>query len=291
MRPVDVLTFGFLSFLLFITIVFIKQIPHAFTFLFIYIVLLTTLLILVYFKNRRDNRVLEMTYDLIFPIIAVFLIFDSIGTLIQYINPLTYDYLLIRLDYIIFNAYPTVAMERVTTPVITEIMQYAYTSYYLLPIILGVILKIRGKRADFNRTLFLIILCFFLSYVGYILIPAIGPRYTMKHLQSFELHGIFLRDIIDSTLNALEGTKRDAFPSGHTAVTLVVLYLSYRFQRGLFWIFLPVVFALLVSTVYLRYHYVVDVIGGILLFAFTVYIGDKFYDRLEKTSYKKIRMS
>ena len=52
-----------------------------------------------------------------------------------------------------------------------------------------------------------------------------------------------------------------------------------------FWIFLPVVFALVISTVYLRYHYVVDVIGGILLSVLTIYIGDKFYNKLENSVY------
>jgi len=290
MRPVDALTFGFLAFLLIITVIFIKQIPDAYTIIFIYLILITALSSLIYSKNKRDSRVLEMTYDLIFPVIAVFLIFDSIGGLIRYINPVTYDHLLIRLDYIIFKGYPTVILEKVTTPVITEIMQFAYTSYYLLPIILGVVLKTKGRKTEFNKGLFLIILCFFLSYVGYILVPAIGPRYTMNHLQSIELKGIFLRNNIDGILNTIEGIKRDAFPSGHTAVTLVVLYLAYKFQKSLFWIFLPFVSALLVSTVYLRYHYVVDVIGGILLFIFTIYIGDRYYDYWEKrnTSGRKI---
>jgi len=104
----------------------------------------------------------------------------------------------------------------------------------------------------------------------------------MSHLQNIELHGILLRDSIDSILNSLEGIKRDAFPSGHTAVTLVVLYLAYRFKKTLFWIFLPIVLSLVVATVYLRYHYVVDVIAGVLLFVFTIYIGEKYYNWWEK---------
>lgn len=283
MGPVDILTFGFLTFLFIITTIFIKQIPDAYLILFVYAVLMAVLSLLIFFRGRRNSKILEVTYDLVFPIMIVFLIFDSMGGLIRYINPVSYDHLLIRLDYIIFRGYPTVALEGITTPAITEVMQLAYISYYFLPVVLGVALKIKGRRAEFNRSLFLVILCFFLSYAGYMLVPAIGPRYTMEHLQSVELHGIFLRDAIDSALNAIEGIKRDAFPSGHTAVTLVVLYLAYRFQRSLFWIFLPVVSTLLISTVYLRYHYVVDVIGGILLFAFTIYIGEKYYDRHEKS--------
>ncbi len=281
-RPADALIFGFLIFLFVITTIFLNQIPGAYVILLIYAALITILSLLIYFKNRYNSKILEITYDLVFPVIAVLLVFDSMGWLIRYINPITYDHVLIRMDFLIFKVHPTVALERLTYPAITEIMQIAYTSYYFLPIILGVVLKIKGKEKDFNQMLFLVILCFFLSYIGYIIVPAIGPRYTMNHLQNIDLHGIFLRDIIDSTLNTLEGVKRDAFPSGHTAVTLVVLYLSFRFHRSLFWIFLPFVFTLLLSTVYLRYHYVVDVIGGILLFVFTIFIGEKYYDWWER---------
>ncbi|MDP3298176.1 MAG: phosphatase PAP2 family protein [Thermodesulfovibrionia bacterium] len=290
MRPVDILTFGFLAFLFIITIIFKKQIPNAYLFLTVYLSLATALSLLIHFKKRRDGKILEMIYDFIFPTIVVVFTFDSLGGLIPYINPVTYDELLIKLDYMIFNAHPTVALERFTTPIVTELLQLAYTSYYFLPVILGVALKVKGEKTQFDRGIFLVILCFFLSFIGYILMPAIGPRFTINHLQSTELHGIFLRDIIDSTLNALEGKKMDAFPSGHTAVTLVVLYLAYKFQRVIFWIFLPLVLALLVSTVYLRYHYVVDIIAGILLFVLTIYIGDKFYNKLEKSGREELKI-
>jgi membrane-associated phospholipid phosphatase len=278
MRPVDILTFGFLIFLFVITVIFINQIPHAYLILFIYTFLIGLLFLLIYLKGRRDGRLLRIIYDIIFPVIAVLLIFNSLGGLIRYINPLTYDDLLIRIDYLIFNVYPTVAFEKITTPVITEILQFAYTSYYLLPFILGITLKIKGKNAEFDRALFLIILCFFLSYIGYILLPAIGPRYTMRHLQNIELRGIMFREGIDYILNTLEGIKRDAFPSGHTAIALVVLYLALRSERLLFWILFPVVIALIVSTVYLRYHYVIDVVAGIFLFVLSVFIGEIFYN-------------
>lgn len=287
-RPVDIITFGFLIFLLITTIIHFRQIPNASSIILIYSGLISVLSLLIYFKEKYNGKPLRILYDLIFPIIAVLLIFDSLGELIQYINPSTYDDLLIRLDYTIFNVHPTVALEKITTPVITEILQLAYTSYYFLPIILGVVLKIKGKNSEFDRALFLIMLCFFLSYVGYIFVPAVGPRYTISHLQNIELRGIFLRDSINNILNNLEGIKMDAFPSGHTAIALVVLYLSYKFHRLLFWIFLPFVLGLLISTVYLRYHYVVDVLAGVLLFFFTIYSGGKYYKWWEKSENAKV---
>jgi membrane-associated phospholipid phosphatase len=82
---------------------------------------------------------------------------------------------------------------------------------------------------------------------------------------------------VQKFLNYLEGIKRDAFPSGHTAIPLTVLYLAYKFRRRVFWFLLPVVSALIFSTVYCRYHYVVDVIAGFGLTLITIYLGEWYY--------------
>lgn len=289
MKPVDTLTLGFLAFLFSLTLIFHHRIPHAYLLLITYLALTISLLSLIFLKKRKDGKILGIIYEIMFPVIAVIMIFNSLGGLIRYINPTTYDTVLIHLDFKIFNTHPTVALEQFTSPALTEFLQLAYASYYFLPVILCVILKVEGREAEFNRAVFLIILCFFLSYIGYMLVPALGPRYTMRHLQNAELNGILLRGIIDQTLNALEGIKRDAFPSGHTAVALTVLYLAYRFQKRLFRIFIPIVIMLLISTVYLRYHYVVDLIAGILLFVVSVFLGEKYYAWWEKRKTKTER--
>jgi membrane-associated phospholipid phosphatase len=66
-------------------------------------------------------------------------------------------------------------------------------------------------------------------------------------------------------LDALEGVQRDAFPSGHTAIAIVVLAMAARYQRRLFYPLLVITVSLMISTIYLRYHYVIDVIAGVLL--------------------------
>lgn len=230
-------------------------------------------------SSRPIDSIITVGHDIVFPVICVLVIFDSLEGIVHNINPHDIDYILIRLDYFIFNAYPGLLIERIENPFLTEILQVAYTSYYVLPVAFGVLLKIRGDREGFERTLFLILLCFYLSYIGYILFPALGPRYTMNHLYSGELKGLFFFEHIQRILNQLEGIKRDAFPSGHTGIALTVLVLGYRYHKGFFYATLPIVILLIFSTVYCRYHYAVDVMGGILLTALTFIIGDRVYDK------------
>ena len=66
-------------------------------------------------------------------------------------------------------------------------------------------------------------------------------------------------------------------PSGHTAIALIVLFLSYRYARLLFYLFCPIVGALILSTVYLRYHYAIDLFAGAALAVGCSSIGPLLY--------------
>lgn len=280
LRPADTLTIIFVSALLLITLIFNSVIPKKNLLVFIYSLLLAAQLFII--KFRDATKLTRAVYNLIFPLISVLVVFDSLGWVVQYVNPVDIDPILVEIDYRLFGNHPTVMLESITNPLLTEIMQIAYATYYFLPLILGGSLLKNKKMEEFNRSLFLVLLCFYLSYVGYIIWPALGPRFEIAHLQTVELQGLFFADAIKDTLNFLEGIKRDAFPSGHTAVALIVLYLAYKYERMLFWIFLPIVALMLFSTVYCRYHYVIDVIAGIGLALFTIVLGEGYYRFWEK---------
>ena len=275
-RPADAVTIIFLLFLSALTLIFYQHIPKAPFLISLYSIFFIAQIILIRFKN--NGRFMGLFYDLIFPILCVLVIFDSLEWLVHYVNPEDIDPILIRLDYLIFNNHPTIILERVMSPLLTDILQIAYSTYYFIPISLGVVLLLNNQREEFNRTLFLILFCFYLSYLGYILMPALGPRFTISHLQTTELRGLFIAEPLQKLLNKLEGIKRDAFPSGHTAVAVTVLYLAYRFKKRFFWILLPIVSALIFSTVYCRYHYVVDIIAGFGLTLLTIFLGEWYYE-------------
>lgn len=291
LSPAALITTSFLTALLALTLIFYGKLPYANTLILTYFSLLVIQAILLkgysYMPFAKKSGVAEYSRNLVFPVICVFVIFDSLEWLVHYINPRDIDPLLIRLDYLIFNNHPTVLLEALHTPVLTDLLQLSYTSYYFLPIFLGIILKFRRRDGEFDRSLFLILFCFYLSFIGYVLFPALGPRYTINHLQTFDLKGLYAAEAIQELLNRLEGIKRDAFPSGHTAVTLVVSILAYRYHKGYFYITLPVVAMLIFATVYCRYHYVVDVIGGILLVWATFFIGERLYEYWEDREERK----
>jgi membrane-associated phospholipid phosphatase len=275
LTPGDSLTIIFSAMLIALSLFFYSSIEAAPYLIILYSSIILFQLVLVRISGM--NKVLSVFRDIVYPVICVLVIFDSLGPIVHRINPQDIDYKLIRLDYLLFGVYPTVYLERFISPLLTDVLQVAYSTYYFLAVTLGVAVRLKGSDYEFNKTVFLILLCFYLSYVGYILFPALGPRYAMEHLQTVELDGFMFSKTIQEVLNMIEGVKRDAFPSGHTAIALTVLYLAFRYVRKLGWIWLTPVILLVVATVYCRYHYVVDVIGGIILTIVTLAAGELYY--------------
>ncbi|HQO01646.1 MAG TPA: phosphatase PAP2 family protein [Spirochaetota bacterium] len=184
--------------------------------------------------------------------------------LVPLINPHDIDNSLIIIDRMIFAGNdPTVLMERITVPALTEFLQIVYASFYFLPFVLCLLVYRRGRRSDFHITASTIMLGFFLSYGGYYLFPAIGPQYTLDHLQRYQLTGILTFDFLRNLLGTLGGVARDCFPSGHTLVSVLTMLLAFRYHRSFAKIAVPWTALLVFATVYLRYHHVADVLGGL----------------------------
>jgi len=184
---------------------------------------------------------------------------------------------LISVDRFLFGCDPTVWLQRITTPWLTELMQMLYTTNYLLPIIMFLILYLKKERIPFQKAAFAITLGYILSYLGYFTIPAIGPRCTIHH--AIPLQGVFIREQLHRIVYSMESCPRDCFPSGHTEIPLITLWLVYRFKRRLFWIYLPIITGLICSTVYLRYHYVVDVMAGMALAGIVILLAKRVEGR------------
>ena len=262
--PTQGLTFFFLIGLVILTIVFHDQIPRWHSLLFRYGILLGLLFVLKVSWDRKAMEKAASFFHYFSPILFIIVIYESLGDLIQHLQP-DVDPRLIQIDVSIFGVEPTLWMQRWIVPWLTDILSLAYLSYYFLPVILIVVLYLKRRTPELDRSVFVLAFGYYVSFIGYILFPAVGPRYAMTALYSIPLEGSFITDFVRDTLNALEHNKRDCMPSGHTQIVLVVLYLAHRYERFLFYLFLPIVCGLVLSTVYLRYHYVIDLMVGMTL--------------------------
>lgn len=228
---------------------------------------------------RRADRLPAPLVFLVdfYPALFLPLLFNTLEPLIQATRGRPRDDLLIAADRAIFGVDVTVWMERLVHPRLNDVFYLFYATYYFIALTPGVVLWVRD-RAIARRFIFTLMVVYYVSYAGYFTIPALGPRFAQATEYSVSLTTSPLSRAIAETINALEKTKLDVFPSGHTMISVAVLLVAWKRARDLFWYLLPVATGLVISTVYCRYHYAVDVIAGTILAFLTVPLGDKLYD-------------
>lgn len=289
----DIATLTFLLFLSIVEMLFYQRVSHW----YILVVRNTAAILFIYYIAKYAEQRKESISPLIrvardwYLVPAILFIYTQTSSIAHSLHGKDYDDVLIGIDRMLFGIDPTIWIHQFAHPVITEILQAAYSSYYLFFIALFYEFYRRSDRSEFHSGSMMIVYGFYLSYVGYLLVPAVGPRFTLHDFFSYEteLPGIFLtpflRDIINSgggiaagVPNPIEFVHRDAFPSGHTQLTLTAMYISFAHRsRHRRWL-LVVGSLLIIATVYLRYHYLIDVVAGVLFFFFTVWSG-KIIDR------------
>ena len=202
------------------------------------------------------------------PILA--LLVNVIGPVVQSVNPMRWDAVLSSMDARFFGSLVAAWRNAGGRPDwLVDAASLAYSAHYLLPVAVAALLWAKGRRADFDRFSFSISATLVLLYAMYFVVPAAGPR-VADAVAGTELGGGPVTAALRAFLRVCERNELDAFPSGHTALPLVVLAQCWtRFQRARVPLAM-VVAAIVFSTVYLSFHYVVDVLGGVALAAVIV---------------------
>jgi len=260
----DVITCGYLVIIGVLATVFAERIPQWWWYPVMHAVLVLGLSVFLW-KLPPAPRGWMLFVRWWYPAFLIPPIFSELPYLVHPVNPHDMDAQLTAVDFALFGVHPTLWLEAITVPWLTESMQLAYMTFYFLPFVLCVPLYRRRRLLAFRVALCALLLTYYASYLLYFVTPARGPRFYLASLQTLPLTGVWLTAPLQAGLDVLEGVQRDAFPSGHTAIACVVLALAMRYQRRQVPVLLVVVASLVMSTVYLRYHYVIDVIAGGLL--------------------------
>jgi membrane-associated phospholipid phosphatase len=203
------------------------------------------------------------------PLPVVVTLFNVAGPLIGVLNPMRFDATMAALDASWFGPFVPAWFHLLGRPNwLTDGASLFYVSYYFIPFGMCIALWVQGRWKDFDDLGFGLITTLLLTYVGYFLFPTTGPR--IPHGLELEIlgGGTFSARVRDF-LRAAEVNQLDAFPSGHTALSLV--YLGYGWRLYPTWkIRIPLaisVVGIIFATVYLSLHYAVDLLAGALLAA------------------------
>ncbi len=168
------------------------------------------------------------------------------------------DTVLQHMDRVFLADTPRVLMHAEPAAWVTDLFMacYLFFFYYLIGGLLYYFIK---NLNTFRVCLVGFCTLYALGYVGYTLLPAVGPLEEMGART-----GGWLTNVGGSFI-AQRTNGVDVFPSIHMAASLYLLLFDWRHRRGHFWWVLAPAIGLWISTVYLRYHYGIDLVAGIAL--------------------------
>jgi membrane-associated phospholipid phosphatase len=201
--------------------------------------------------------------------------------LVHRVHPTDYDPQLIAADRAIGGLAVLQGMGAIESAWLTRVSKGAWISYFFLPLIPAIALYRREDRGAFREAKTMYLLGWLVSYLLYFAVPAEGPGYHPQAVGVAQPAWDETSSRLKGWIHALEGEARDTFPSGHVIIAAVTVFLCLRRRlRAASVAAVPLALAVVWSTLYLRYHYLVDVLAGLLVAAICVPVAIGWHRRV-----------
>jgi membrane-associated phospholipid phosphatase len=239
--------------------------------------ILTLFIIFLLVKSEDSkNRILHFVRNF-YPLILLGFFYSET----DYYNNLlfeNFDPLLIRTEELLFRTQLSLDFsEQIPYQWFSELMHFGYFSYYLIT--MGIPLLFYFKAPEqFEKMMFIIVLSFCFYYILFILFPAIGPQFYFPHEQRAVPSGYLFQKLLNIILETAE-TQTGAFPSSHVGIAIMFLILIGKYYKKILFVLIPLVFILVASTVYIKAHYAIDILAGLLTGILFYYISNKIYNK------------
>ena len=250
----------------------VRHRPTAWIFLAAHVAAVAFILVLSRYSSR-PALVVRHWYALIY----VPFCYKEIPYIISALGLPGVDSLLARWDLAMWKSDPVFWPDALQNPFLTEFLQLVYFMFIPSVIIWGFLYWYQRPSREFRLCTFLVVATFLITYLGYIILPARGPRFMDYAAHHPALQGLWAFRFFQGGLDSLEGWQYDCFPSGHVAVTIVCAYATRKLPRLIFLIYCIFAGLIAFSTIYLRYHYMIDVLAGALLAMLLILLGPSLY--------------
>jgi len=244
------------------------------------------------------NRLLDFLRHF-YPVLLYTAFFIETGSLNRMFFPEYLDPMVATWEQQLFGCQPSVLfMEKLPWLVVSEIFYTSYFSYYIMIAGIGITLFLRS-REQFFHYVSVVSFLFYICYLIYVFLPVIGSRAFFHQVDGYELPpAIQQLAIVDTYPQAVQSgpmfklmrwiyrtfeAPGAAFPSSHVAVAACTVFFSFRYLRRIRYLHLVVATLLCLSTVYCRYHYLVDVLAGLLTAFVVIPAGNWLYFRFGKS--------
>lgn len=166
-----------------------------------------------------------------------------------------------------------------------ELMNFSYMTFFPALAFTPLYFYFRDKGRGYYAAF--ILLCSFLIYYSFFVIfPSEGPQFFVCHSDDIAIPvmGPFRKFLL--LLHSRGELPTGAIPSSHIGIMCVYMILFWKNARKVFFWILPFSLLLAMSTVYIKAHYFIDVIAGMIFAYPTYFVSDKiwrflYYEKVE----------
>jgi membrane-associated phospholipid phosphatase len=284
--PIDVITAVYLLITGIYILIGYSKIENALNHLFFRVIVLTLIFGIVAAQDKFQNSVFKFI-RLFYPFLLLGFIYSETDALNNVLLP-NLDPIVAKYEAAIFGGHPSIWFyQAMPWKWFIELMNLSYFSYYIL--IIGMCIWLYNKKSAFtNYTIFIISCSFYLYYIIFILVPVVGPQFYFEPPFN-KIPDAYLFSKIMNLVEFIGERPTAAFPSSHVGIVCILWYLAIKYAKPLLKWYIIVGSLLVLSTVYLKAHYVIDVIAGILSAPALYYLSSIIYSNIGTllTSYNK----
>jgi len=209
--------------------------------------------------------------------------FFQLREILPAVSPWADDARIYALDLHVFGFEPSVVFDRFVTPLTTEWFAFFYFLYFLILCVHVLPMTFWNRDTHLlGRFATGVLLMFLTAHVLYMIVPGFGPYWYLKDNFHHELTGGPFWKLVRETVE-VGGAQKDIFPSLHTAAPTFFAIFSFRHRKHFpFKYTWPVIAFLatqiIIATMFLRWHYLIDVVAGLTLATTASFLGQYVAD-------------
>ena len=209
--------------------------------------------------------------------------FFQLREILPAVSPWALDARIYAFDLRVFGVEPSVWLDRFVDQGTTEWFAFFYFLYFLILTVhvLPMLFWQRDLRV-LSRFGVGFLMIFLTAHLLYMVVPGWGPYWYLSGTFQHELRGPTFWPLVRQAVDA-GGAQKDIFPSLHTAVPTFIAIFSFRHRRLVPFKYSWPVMAFLatqiiIATLFLRWHYLVDVVAGLTLATTAAFLGPHIAD-------------
>jgi membrane-associated phospholipid phosphatase len=236
---------------------------------------------LIYYGRRLDSPLVNRL-RLVWNMVLMNFAFSSIKELVPIWGMEPVDNLLAGIDRMLVGGDLSLLAQQWYSEPLTEMMSIGYLSFLVALFATFIWYGFRASLEKFGLFCTGLFTLYAIGITGYTLLPGQGPFVHFAGEYTKELTGYVFTDW-NTAIVAAGSAKYDVFPSLHVGAGLFLLMFYYSHNRRVFYVYLlPFVFIVL-STIYLRYHYLIDVLVGAFCSVLSYHLAKRIYsNRLKR---------